>query len=77
MNMIDYERKLLINKILDQREKYWREFLTDPDYVVIPLHYSELIPFDKYSSSGYYDTYYGMHVIESKNCKTIDDIMVY
>lgn len=78
MDILEIEKRILTNKILDERQRYFMRFSEDPDYVVIPIHYKCLLEVDNDFSIGCsYDTYYGMQVIESKNCGSVEDVKVY
>ena len=87
MNIWEIEQRALVNKILEERKKYYLKFGEDPEYVVIPCHYKCLldsldsldsldIPCEFIANTAY-DTYYGMQIIESKNCWSIESVMVY
>jgi len=78
MNIWEQETEKLKNKIMEERQRYMFQFGSEPNYVVIPIHYASLLETDNYYSIGCsYDTYYGMQVIESINCHFINEIKVY
>lgn len=77
MNIWETERNRLIDKIMEERGRYLLRFGLDPDFVVIPKHYSPLLgPQDEYLISTC-DNYYGMQIIESRACSNIDEVKVY
>lgn len=78
MTIFEFEVNLLINQIHERRQAYLLSFGLDPQFVVIPWGYNSLLEKQpSYWCEAHFDTYYGMIIIESRACKTIDDVRVY
>lgn len=78
MKVLEEESRHLINKIMECRTQYLVSFGLDPNYVVIPWGYICLLDYhDCYSIGYHYDSFYGMHIIESRACHNIDEVRVY
>lgn len=75
-NIFDKIKETLFSLILAKKFDYEKEFSCPPEYVVIPVGFKALLEERAFLQLAFFDTVYGMKIIESKSCRTVEDIIV-